>query len=55
MHTVAEGIETVEQAQYLRARGCTIGQGYLFSRPMAASEVKRLMAFQGFDQWEFGR
>lgn len=54
MQTVAEGIETMEQAQYLRARGCTIGQGYFFSRPMAASDVRRMLASQCFDQWEFG-
>jgi EAL domain-containing protein (putative c-di-GMP-specific phosphodiesterase class I) len=30
---VAEGIETVEQAQYARALGATLGQGYLYGRP----------------------
>lgn len=34
---LAEGIETEEQAQYARALGATLGQGYLFGRP--ASEV----------------
>lgn len=36
--TVCEGIETAGQAEALRALGCTIGQGYLFARPMPASE-----------------
>lgn len=32
---VAEGIETEEQKQALQFLGCTIGQGFLFSRPLA--------------------
>ncbi len=39
IEVVAEGIETASQAQYLRRRRCTMGQGYLFARPMAASRV----------------
>ena len=31
---VAEGIERPEQAAALRALGCELGQGYLFSRPV---------------------
>ena len=37
--TVAEGVETEAQADHLRSRGCTIGQGYLFGRPCKAAEV----------------
>ena len=33
--TVAEGVETEEQAAFLRKRGATLGQGYLFGAPMA--------------------
>jgi diguanylate cyclase (GGDEF)-like protein/PAS domain S-box-containing protein len=32
---VAEGIETFEQAEALRRRGCRYGQGFLYSRPVA--------------------
>ena len=34
LSTVAEGIETMEQADLLRGMGCEYGQGYLFARPM---------------------
>ena len=39
MRTVAEGVETWNQAQYLKASGCSTVQGYLFSPPIAAEEV----------------
>ncbi|MEN6585212.1 MAG: EAL domain-containing protein [Sulfuricella sp.] len=43
MHTVAEGIE--EQAQYdlLKDIGCTMGQGYFISHPMAAEKLEPLL------------
>ena len=41
--SVAEGIETVEQLEVLRLMGCTLGQGYLFSRPVAAGEFAGLL------------
>lgn len=31
LKTVAEGIETSHQADFLRRRGCTLGQGFLYS------------------------
>jgi EAL domain-containing protein (putative c-di-GMP-specific phosphodiesterase class I) len=42
MTTVAEGVETEAQREMLRALGCTEMQGYLFSRPKPASEVRQL-------------
>lgn len=36
MTIVAEGVETSDQADYLRRRGCTYAQGWHFGRPMAA-------------------
>jgi diguanylate cyclase (GGDEF)-like protein/PAS domain S-box-containing protein len=41
---VAEGVETEEQASRLHAMGCNEAQGYLFSRPLPAYEVARLLA-----------
>lgn len=39
LKVVAEGVETEEQLAYLKARGCNLIQGYLFSRPVPAEEV----------------
>lgn len=43
MTTTAEGVETREQFDQLRAVGCTEAQGYFFSRPMPAREVAHLV------------
>ncbi|MEM8576065.1 MAG: EAL domain-containing protein, partial [Pseudomonadota bacterium] len=34
MGIVAEGLETLEQVEAVRKAGCTMGQGYYFSRPV---------------------
>lgn len=39
LETVAEGIETQQQLDFLRNEGCEMGQGYLFSRPIPADEM----------------
>ena len=44
LETVAEGIENIDQFRYLRTLGCDFGQGYLFSRPMAAAEAQRFLS-----------
>jgi EAL domain-containing protein (putative c-di-GMP-specific phosphodiesterase class I) len=41
--TVAEGVETREQLEFLRARGCEQFQGYLFSRPAPPAQMEALL------------
>lgn len=43
---VAEGIETIEQKEVLTSYGCTIGQGYLFSRPIDFAAFVTLLQTQ---------
>jgi diguanylate cyclase (GGDEF)-like protein/PAS domain S-box-containing protein len=44
MATTAEGVETPQQLEALRADGVTAAQGYLFSRPLPANELRELFA-----------
>jgi diguanylate cyclase (GGDEF)-like protein len=37
--TVAEGIESREHAERMRALGCTYGQGYFFAQPIAEADI----------------
>jgi diguanylate cyclase (GGDEF)-like protein len=40
LQVTAEGIETCEQQQILKALTCDLGQGYLFAKPMPAGRIK---------------
>ena len=44
LEVIAEGVETPEQYQQLKALGCEYGQGYLFSYPVASSDVPTFLA-----------
>ena len=44
MEIVAEGLETIEQVEGVRAAGCTLGQGYYFSRPVPDYLASMLLA-----------
>ncbi|MCL1894563.1 MAG: EAL domain-containing protein [Holophagaceae bacterium] len=46
--TIAEGIEQKEQFEILKKFGCTIAQGYLFSRPLPAAELAKNIDSDGY-------
>jgi EAL domain-containing protein (putative c-di-GMP-specific phosphodiesterase class I) len=41
---VAEGIETAQQADYLRAIGCQYGQGFYFAKPQDPASIEASLA-----------
>ncbi len=43
LSALAEGVETLEQADYLESIGCDHVQGYYFGRPQAPSEITSLL------------
>jgi EAL domain-containing protein (putative c-di-GMP-specific phosphodiesterase class I) len=45
---IAEGIETAGQLSLLRAKGCSVGQGYYFSVPLSAKELEVMLARKNF-------
>jgi EAL domain-containing protein (putative c-di-GMP-specific phosphodiesterase class I) len=56
LSTIAEGVETEQQLNFLSARGCDEVQGYIFSRPQPAGKMTtmllepRPMLPDGFEQ-----
>src|SRR5690606_34351887 len=44
IQVVGEGIETLEQLAFLEGRGCTGGQGFIFSPPVSALEMTSLLS-----------
>ena len=43
IEVIAEGIEAYQQVEILRRLGCSVGQGFLFARPMPAEEILQLL------------
>jgi len=43
LQPLAEGIETEEQRAFLLEQGCPLGQGYLFSKPVPAEDLERIV------------
>ena len=43
LRVVAEGVETQEEAEFLRVHGCDQAQGYYFGRPVPAKQFARLL------------
>ncbi|WP_417308622.1 EAL and GGDEF domain-containing protein [Devosia sp.] len=48
VQVVAEGVETLEQANILRELGCDVLQGFAFSRPMPAKELVATLSAGGW-------
>ncbi|MBV8259464.1 MAG: EAL domain-containing protein, partial [Paraburkholderia sp.] len=44
---VAEGVETMEQAAFLEAHGCEVAQGFLYSKPLAKSDIASFPRYLG--------
>lgn len=43
LDTVAEGVETSDQADFLKSAGCDIAQGYYYAKPMPFSSFQQLL------------
>lgn len=43
MPVIAEGVETVDQADFLKSIGCNYVQGYLYSKPLPGNEFEELL------------
>ena len=50
MKSNAEGVDTLEQAELLRAQGCNEVQGFLYSKPLPSESIAELLA-----DWEWSR
>ncbi|WP_273833473.1 EAL domain-containing protein [Guptibacillus sedimenti] len=40
LHVIAEGVETVEQAEFLSQKGCDSIQGYYYSKPVPSNQIE---------------
>jgi diguanylate cyclase (GGDEF)-like protein/PAS domain S-box-containing protein len=47
LNVVAEGVETVEQLEWLKTQQCDDIQGYLFSPPVPVAEISKLLGLLG--------
>jgi diguanylate cyclase (GGDEF)-like protein/PAS domain S-box-containing protein len=43
LDVTAEGVETIEQLEFLKAHGCGEAQGYYFARPVPAADMRALL------------
>ncbi|MBT8240471.1 MAG: EAL domain-containing protein, partial [Acidimicrobiia bacterium] len=46
LDVIAEGVETKAQVDFLRSHGCRFMQGYLFSKPLTAAQLERVLRNQ---------
>ncbi len=47
MSVLAEGVETLAQADFLKQRGCLLAQGWLFARPLEAGQLEDMLRQYG--------
>jgi EAL domain-containing protein (putative c-di-GMP-specific phosphodiesterase class I) len=47
LSVVAEGVETEQELEWLRANGCDVAQGYFIAKPTPAAELSARIAAQG--------
>ncbi len=52
METIAEGVETKEQMEFLKEIGCTKLQGYYFSKPISIEEIQEIRRKGAFTTFE---
>lgn len=43
LEVIAEGVETEQELRYLNARGCTVYQGYYFSKPVPITTFEEML------------
>jgi EAL domain-containing protein (putative c-di-GMP-specific phosphodiesterase class I) len=48
LDVTAEGVETAEHVEFLKAHGCSEAQGFYFARPMPANEMRALLGRGSF-------
>ncbi|NVK23249.1 MAG: EAL domain-containing protein [Kangiellaceae bacterium] len=53
--SLVEGIETYEQCKLLQKLNCDLGQGYLFSKPLPAQQIQKLLALGFVDFEEYNK
>ena len=44
--TIAEGVETEEQLEFLRATQCDMGQGFFYAKPMPQEQFAKMLAMK---------
>jgi len=50
LKVIAEGVEAMEQKEFLMQQGCQEIQGYLYSKPVAATEMTELLQTKAFSK-----